>query len=99
MKQFHFGIVFTVRKGGTGLKKALAVLVTTIVISIVLVTSLEVTGCSDEDETPPYGHQEPAPESHDGSPNGNGTDGEVGPDLGPGPAPDAGDGIPDSSGF
>jgi hypothetical protein len=56
MKQFHFGIVFTVRKGGTGLKKALAVLVTTIIISIVLVTSLEVTGCSDEDETPPYGH-------------------------------------------
>ena len=81
------------------MKKVLAVLLTTIVISIVLVTSLGVTGCSDEDEIPSYGHQEPAPESHDGSPNGSGTDSKVGPGLGPGPAPDAGDGIPDGSGF
>jgi hypothetical protein len=69
------------------------------VISIVLVTSLGVIACPDEDEISPYGHQESAPESHDGNPDGSGTDDEAGPDLGPGPAPDAGDGIPDGSGY
>ncbi|MBN2074045.1 MAG: hypothetical protein JW762_00705 [Dehalococcoidales bacterium] len=81
------------------MKKVLAILITTTVISVVLVTSLGVTACADEDEIPAYGYQEPAPESHDGVPEGSGTDGSAGPDIGPGPAPNSGDGDPDGSGF
>jgi hypothetical protein len=44
----------------------------------------------------------PAPESHDGDPEGSGfvdPNWENGVPPGPGPAPNSGDGIPDGSGF
>jgi hypothetical protein len=79
------------------MKKVLVLLVTATVISVVLITSLGVVACADE--TPPYGYQTPAPESHDGDPEGSGFDGIAGSEDSPGPAPNSGDGIPDGSGF
>ena len=78
------------------MKKVLTILVSAIVISVVLVTSLGVTALADVEG---YGYGEPAPNSGNGVSDGSGTDGRVGPDIGPGPAPNSGDGDSDGSGF
>ncbi len=78
------------------MKKVLMILVTAIVISVVLVTSLGVTAFANAEG---YGYAEPAPNAGDCVPDGSGTDGRIGPDVGYGPAPNSGDGIPDGSGF
>ena len=76
--------------------KNVTILVTAMIISVVLIASLGVTAFAEEDK---YGHMEPAPNSGNGVSDGSGTDGRVGPDIGPGPAPNSGDGIQDGSGF
>lgn len=81
------------REKGDGMRKALFVLITVVVLVVATAGSaLAASG--------PVG---PAPNSGDCIPDGSGFDGPNGPcgsvDGGVGPAPNSGDGIPDGSGF